>query len=212
MQFCLCSSTIPLQPCSGQLRSSSHRRLSHTFVNGRVDAHIHAPACLLRGSWRCRDMCWWPTCRSVSCLWTICGSSEAASFTTPATLLLCWITAWTDEASGLFIFAVSRVWMRSSRLFLRSVPCWFCKLFLAVHPYWTGLLLPHAEILFGGVYIWGNPQLCFPDPQSINWRDILDQRNTDPKYRLQPRVHNCELQHNHQTPSACFTVQQQHTH
>eukprot|EP00066_Takifugu_rubripes_P012169 XP_011601435.1 PREDICTED: receptor tyrosine-protein kinase erbB-2 isoform X2 [Takifugu rubripes] len=48
-----------------------------------------------------------------------------------------------------------------------------------------------TEILFGGVYIWGNPQLCFPDPQSINWRDILDELNTDTRYRLQPRALNC---------------------
>uniref|UniRef100_A0A673CI20 Receptor tyrosine-protein kinase erbB-2 n=1 Tax=Sphaeramia orbicularis TaxID=375764 RepID=A0A673CI20_9TELE len=32
-----------------------------------------------------------------------------------------------------------------------------------------------TEILLGGVYIWDNPQLCFPDPQSIVWRDTLDQ-------------------------------------
>uniref|UniRef100_H3C5X0 Receptor protein-tyrosine kinase n=1 Tax=Tetraodon nigroviridis TaxID=99883 RepID=H3C5X0_TETNG len=48
-----------------------------------------------------------------------------------------------------------------------------------------------TEILFGSVYVWGNPQLCFPDPQSINWRDILDQQNTDTRHRLQPRAQNC---------------------
>uniref|UniRef100_A0A665WWY0 Receptor protein-tyrosine kinase n=1 Tax=Echeneis naucrates TaxID=173247 RepID=A0A665WWY0_ECHNA len=30
-----------------------------------------------------------------------------------------------------------------------------------------------TEILLGGVYIWGNPQLCFPDPENIIWRDTL---------------------------------------
>uniref|UniRef100_A0A8D3C1J0 Receptor protein-tyrosine kinase n=1 Tax=Scophthalmus maximus TaxID=52904 RepID=A0A8D3C1J0_SCOMX len=34
-----------------------------------------------------------------------------------------------------------------------------------------------TEILLGGVYIWGNPQLCFPDPQNIIWRDTLDEQN-----------------------------------
>lgn len=107
-----------------------------------------------------------------------------------------------EQGSGLFIFAVSQVLMhRSSNI---------CKIF------WPGILLTFreysarrsvyspffalAEILFGGVYIWGNPQLCFPDPQSINWTDILDQRNTDTRHRLQPRAQNCERQVNRQTP------------
>ncbi|MCI4383939.1 hypothetical protein PGIGA_G00032380 [Pangasianodon gigas] len=30
-----------------------------------------------------------------------------------------------------------------------------------------------TEILLGDVYIWGNPQLCFPNPQSITWKDIM---------------------------------------
>uniref|UniRef100_A0A4W6CLN9 Receptor protein-tyrosine kinase n=1 Tax=Lates calcarifer TaxID=8187 RepID=A0A4W6CLN9_LATCA len=34
-----------------------------------------------------------------------------------------------------------------------------------------------TEILLGGVYIWGNPHLCFPDPQNIIWRDTLDEQN-----------------------------------
>ncbi|CAL8284431.1 unnamed protein product [Merluccius merluccius] len=34
-----------------------------------------------------------------------------------------------------------------------------------------------TEILLGSVYIWGNPQLCFPDPKAIVWRDTLDQQN-----------------------------------
>uniref|UniRef100_A0A8C2ZDY0 Receptor protein-tyrosine kinase n=1 Tax=Cyclopterus lumpus TaxID=8103 RepID=A0A8C2ZDY0_CYCLU len=33
-----------------------------------------------------------------------------------------------------------------------------------------------TEILLGAVHIWGNPQLCFPDPQTIDWRDTLDVR------------------------------------
>uniref|UniRef100_A0A3Q2P700 receptor protein-tyrosine kinase n=1 Tax=Fundulus heteroclitus TaxID=8078 RepID=A0A3Q2P700_FUNHE len=49
------------------------------------------------------------------------------------------------------------------------------------------------EILLGGVSIWGNPQLCFPDPQSINLRDILDEQNTPHhrELRLQSRAPNC---------------------
>lgn len=66
----------------------------------------------------------------------------------------------------------------------------FCK----VMSYSSGVICP-AEILLGGVSIWGNPQLCFPDPQSIIWRDTLDEQNT-PHHRprrLQPRAPNCEL-------------------
>uniref|UniRef100_A0A669E4F1 Receptor protein-tyrosine kinase n=1 Tax=Oreochromis niloticus TaxID=8128 RepID=A0A669E4F1_ORENI len=37
-----------------------------------------------------------------------------------------------------------------------------------------------TEILLGAVYIWGNPQLCFPDPQNINLTDILDEQNGRP--------------------------------
>ncbi|XP_029954004.1 receptor tyrosine-protein kinase erbB-2 isoform X2 [Salarias fasciatus] len=49
-----------------------------------------------------------------------------------------------------------------------------------------------TEILLGAVYIWGNPHLCFPDPQSINWRDTLDEQNSHDKlHRLQRRVANC---------------------
>lgn len=52
---------------------------------------------------------------------------------------------------------------------------------------------PPAEILLGGVYIWGNPQLCFPDPQNIVWRDTLDEQNIHAgPHRLQPRASNCE--------------------
>ncbi|MEQ2175440.1 hypothetical protein GOODEAATRI_017993 [Goodea atripinnis] len=58
----------------------------------------------------------------------------------------------------------------------------------------SGLVCP-AEILLGGVSIWGNPQLCFPDPQSIIWRDTLDEQNTPHQspHRLQSRAPNCEL-------------------
>uniref|UniRef100_A0A3B4GPT6 Receptor protein-tyrosine kinase n=1 Tax=Pundamilia nyererei TaxID=303518 RepID=A0A3B4GPT6_9CICH len=49
-----------------------------------------------------------------------------------------------------------------------------------------------TEILLGAVYIWGNPQLCFPDPQNINLTDILDEQNGRAKeHRLQPRPPNC---------------------
>uniref|UniRef100_A0A8C5HPQ9 Receptor protein-tyrosine kinase n=1 Tax=Gouania willdenowi TaxID=441366 RepID=A0A8C5HPQ9_GOUWI len=48
-----------------------------------------------------------------------------------------------------------------------------------------------TEILLGGVYIWGNPQLCFPDPQNIVWRDTLDEHNNDDElHRLQPQAPN----------------------
>uniref|UniRef100_A0A8C2ZB81 Receptor protein-tyrosine kinase n=1 Tax=Cyclopterus lumpus TaxID=8103 RepID=A0A8C2ZB81_CYCLU len=46
-----------------------------------------------------------------------------------------------------------------------------------------------TEILLGAVHIWGNPQLCFPDPQTIDWRDTLDVQNGHAgKHRLQPRA------------------------
>ncbi|XP_034049278.1 receptor tyrosine-protein kinase erbB-2 [Thalassophryne amazonica] len=49
-----------------------------------------------------------------------------------------------------------------------------------------------TEILLGGVYIWGNPQLCFPDPQGIVWRDTLDKQNTHAsQLQLQPRARTC---------------------
>uniref|UniRef100_A0A669F3M5 Receptor protein-tyrosine kinase n=1 Tax=Oreochromis niloticus TaxID=8128 RepID=A0A669F3M5_ORENI len=49
-----------------------------------------------------------------------------------------------------------------------------------------------TEILLGAVYIWGNPQLCFPDPQNINLTDILDEQNGRAKeHQLQPRPPNC---------------------
>uniref|UniRef100_A0A3B4Y5X3 Receptor tyrosine-protein kinase erbB-2 n=1 Tax=Seriola lalandi dorsalis TaxID=1841481 RepID=A0A3B4Y5X3_SERLL len=49
-----------------------------------------------------------------------------------------------------------------------------------------------TEILLGGVYIWGNPQLCFPDPEKIVWRDTLDEQNFHAKqHRLQPRASKC---------------------
>uniref|UniRef100_A0A8C7WJ24 Receptor protein-tyrosine kinase n=1 Tax=Oncorhynchus mykiss TaxID=8022 RepID=A0A8C7WJ24_ONCMY len=50
-----------------------------------------------------------------------------------------------------------------------------------------------TEILLGGVHIWGNHQLCFPDPQHMEWRDTLDEKNTHAKQlRLQARAPNCE--------------------
>ncbi|XP_072311610.1 receptor tyrosine-protein kinase erbB-2 [Eucyclogobius newberryi] len=49
-----------------------------------------------------------------------------------------------------------------------------------------------TEILVGAVYIWSNPQLCFPDPQSIVWRDTLDEKNVHAeKHKLQKRAANC---------------------
>ncbi|KAM6951013.1 receptor tyrosine-protein kinase erbB-2 [Aplochiton taeniatus] len=49
-----------------------------------------------------------------------------------------------------------------------------------------------TEILLGGVYMWGNPKLCFPDPQGIVWRDTLDNRSTVTyQLRLQPPAPNC---------------------
>uniref|UniRef100_A0A8C2ZDC2 Receptor protein-tyrosine kinase n=1 Tax=Cyclopterus lumpus TaxID=8103 RepID=A0A8C2ZDC2_CYCLU len=49
-----------------------------------------------------------------------------------------------------------------------------------------------TEILLGAVHIWGNPQLCFPDPQTIDWRDTLDVQNGHAgKHRLQPRASEC---------------------
>ncbi|KAF3853576.1 hypothetical protein F7725_014264 [Dissostichus mawsoni] len=49
-----------------------------------------------------------------------------------------------------------------------------------------------TEILLGAVYIWGNPQLCYPDPHTIVWRDTLDEHNTYTReHRLQGRAPNC---------------------
>uniref|UniRef100_A0A8C9WAN6 Receptor protein-tyrosine kinase n=1 Tax=Scleropages formosus TaxID=113540 RepID=A0A8C9WAN6_SCLFO len=44
-----------------------------------------------------------------------------------------------------------------------------------------------TEILLGGVYIWGNPQLCFPNPQRMQWSDVLDEQNPQKVLHLQPR-------------------------
>uniref|UniRef100_A0A674DPY7 Receptor tyrosine-protein kinase erbB-2 n=1 Tax=Salmo trutta TaxID=8032 RepID=A0A674DPY7_SALTR len=55
-----------------------------------------------------------------------------------------------------------------------------------------------TEILLGGVHIWGNHQLCFPDPQHMEWRDTLDEKNTHAKQlRLQARAPNCECSLTH---------------
>uniref|UniRef100_A0A8C9VK47 Receptor protein-tyrosine kinase n=1 Tax=Scleropages formosus TaxID=113540 RepID=A0A8C9VK47_SCLFO len=43
-----------------------------------------------------------------------------------------------------------------------------------------------TEILLGGVYIWGNPQLCFPNPQRMQWSDVLDEQNPQKVLHLQP--------------------------
>uniref|UniRef100_A0A8C9U0W8 Receptor protein-tyrosine kinase n=1 Tax=Scleropages formosus TaxID=113540 RepID=A0A8C9U0W8_SCLFO len=47
-----------------------------------------------------------------------------------------------------------------------------------------------TEILLGGVYIGGNPSLCFPDPQKIQWNDTLDEQNTHKHLYLQQRSPN----------------------
>uniref|UniRef100_A0A8C4F6M0 Receptor protein-tyrosine kinase n=1 Tax=Dicentrarchus labrax TaxID=13489 RepID=A0A8C4F6M0_DICLA len=49
-----------------------------------------------------------------------------------------------------------------------------------------------TEILLGAVYIWGNPQLCFPDPKTIDWHDTLDEHNIHQLHQLQPRSPKCE--------------------
>ncbi|MFT7798024.1 receptor tyrosine-protein kinase erbB-2-like [Arapaima gigas] len=48
-----------------------------------------------------------------------------------------------------------------------------------------------TEILLGGVYMGGNPLLCFPDPQKIQWNDTLDEQNTHKHLYLQQRSPNC---------------------
>ncbi|XP_041829187.1 receptor tyrosine-protein kinase erbB-2 isoform X2 [Melanotaenia boesemani] len=49
-----------------------------------------------------------------------------------------------------------------------------------------------SEILLGGVYIWGNPQLCFPNQESIDWKDTLDKDNHFREIRkLQARAPEC---------------------
>uniref|UniRef100_A0A673JZI1 Receptor protein-tyrosine kinase n=1 Tax=Sinocyclocheilus rhinocerous TaxID=307959 RepID=A0A673JZI1_9TELE len=47
-----------------------------------------------------------------------------------------------------------------------------------------------TEILLGGVYIWGNPQLCFP--LNINWEDTVAKVENKPLH-LQDIPKNCEL-------------------
>uniref|UniRef100_A0A671SPC5 Receptor protein-tyrosine kinase n=1 Tax=Sinocyclocheilus anshuiensis TaxID=1608454 RepID=A0A671SPC5_9TELE len=47
-----------------------------------------------------------------------------------------------------------------------------------------------TEILLGGVYIWGNPQLCFP--RNINWEDTVAKVENKPLH-LQDIPKNCEL-------------------
>ncbi|XP_053496563.1 receptor tyrosine-protein kinase erbB-2 [Ictalurus furcatus] len=49
-----------------------------------------------------------------------------------------------------------------------------------------------TEILLGDVYIWGNPQLCFPNPRSITWKDIMaDQDLTGKLQHLQSAAPYC---------------------
>uniref|UniRef100_A0A672PPS2 Receptor protein-tyrosine kinase n=1 Tax=Sinocyclocheilus grahami TaxID=75366 RepID=A0A672PPS2_SINGR len=47
-----------------------------------------------------------------------------------------------------------------------------------------------TEILLGGVYIWGNPQLCFP--RNIKWEDTVAKDENKPLH-LQDIPKNCEL-------------------
>uniref|UniRef100_A0A671SQQ6 Receptor protein-tyrosine kinase n=1 Tax=Sinocyclocheilus anshuiensis TaxID=1608454 RepID=A0A671SQQ6_9TELE len=54
-----------------------------------------------------------------------------------------------------------------------------------IHHSQTGL-----EILLGGVYIWGNPQLCFP--RNINWEDTVAKVENKPLH-LQDIPKNCPL-------------------
>uniref|UniRef100_A0AAR2LA22 Receptor protein-tyrosine kinase n=1 Tax=Pygocentrus nattereri TaxID=42514 RepID=A0AAR2LA22_PYGNA len=50
-----------------------------------------------------------------------------------------------------------------------------------------------TEILLGGVYILENPQLCYPNPQKIDWTDILGEQQRNVKLtRLQPAVPYCK--------------------
>ncbi|KAI5102924.1 receptor tyrosine-protein kinase erbB-2 precursor, partial [Silurus meridionalis] len=50
-----------------------------------------------------------------------------------------------------------------------------------------------TEILLGDVYIWGNPKLCFPNPKSITWQDIMADQNLDGKLQhLQPSASHCQ--------------------
>uniref|UniRef100_A0AAR2JUS7 Receptor protein-tyrosine kinase n=1 Tax=Pygocentrus nattereri TaxID=42514 RepID=A0AAR2JUS7_PYGNA len=43
-----------------------------------------------------------------------------------------------------------------------------------------------TEILLGGVYILENPQLCYPNPQKIDWTDILGEQQRNVKLTRQP--------------------------
>lgn len=143
--------------------------------------------CLLRGSWRCRDTCSWPTCRWASCLWTICGSSEAASFITLATLWLCWITPWMEQGSGLFIFAVSRVWMhRSSNICKNLLPGHFINISWVFSEAFCSFtfLRTCRDPLWWRVYL-GEPPAVLPWPT---------------EHQLEG--HFGSTQHRHQTPTA----------
>uniref|UniRef100_A0A8C6SWI0 Receptor protein-tyrosine kinase n=1 Tax=Neogobius melanostomus TaxID=47308 RepID=A0A8C6SWI0_9GOBI len=65
-----------------------------------------------------------------------------------------------------------------------------------------------TEILVGGVNIWNNPQLCFPDPHSIVWRDTLDEHNKH-EHKLQKRPNcatSCETACWGETAQDCQTL------
>lgn len=50
-----------------------------------------------------------------------------------------------------------------------------------------------VEILLGDVYIWGNPKLCFPNPKSITWKDIMADQDLNGKLQhLQSAALHCE--------------------
>ncbi|KAL6474900.1 hypothetical protein MHYP_G00159400 [Metynnis hypsauchen] len=55
-----------------------------------------------------------------------------------------------------------------------------------------------TEILLGGVYILENPQLCYPNPQKINWLDVLGEQRNVMLTHLQPVVPYCQP-----CPAAC---------
>lgn len=49
------------------------------------------------------------------------------------------------------------------------------------------------EILLGDVYIKENSKLCFPNPQSINWKDIMADQDLNGKLQnLQSSAAKCE--------------------
>lgn len=86
---------------------------------------------------------------------------------------------------------VGQLWLRSLTGTELSVKYYikFLVLSLLIN---TGLFSP-LEILLGDVYIWGNPKLCFPNPQSITWKDIMADQDLNGKLQyLQSAAPNCE--------------------